>query len=292
MCRRSGRLGRQRHAVEQAGVPEQRPIARGVGAAAFGPAVEMRRLDAEDRGLQRVHAEIAADQVVVVLRLHPVRPQQPRALRQRHRHCVVSRPASPNAPRFLLGKNEKQPNAPRPPSGRDLYVAPMACAASSTIGIPARDAPSSIGSMSALRPNRCTGTIAFVRGVMAGDGLRRVDVEGRRIDVDEHRPRAQAGDRAGRREKRVGRRDDLVARPMSSAMSASSSASVPEETAMAWRTPSIARQLALERGDLGAHDEALAVADACDRGENLVAKRPVLRLRDRAAVLSVTSAAY
>ena len=33
---------------------------------------------------------------------------------------VVSSPASPNAPRFLLGKNEKQPNAPMPPTGWPL----------------------------------------------------------------------------------------------------------------------------------------------------------------------------
>ena len=67
---------------------------------------------------------------------------------------VSSRPASPNAPRFLLGKNEKQPAAPSPPSSRDLYDAPIACAASSTTGMYARAATSRIGSMSALRPNR------------------------------------------------------------------------------------------------------------------------------------------
>ena len=54
-----------------------------------------------------------------------------------------------------------------PPAGRPLYVAPIACAASSTMAIPARDAASTIGSMSAVRPNRWTGRMAFVRGVMA-----------------------------------------------------------------------------------------------------------------------------
>src|SRR5690348_2169490 len=37
-------------------------------------------------------------------------------------------------------------------------------------------------------------------------------------------------------------------------------------------------ELALERVDLGAHDEALAVADAGDRTEDRVAQRAVLRL--------------
>ena len=69
---------------------------------------------------------------------------------------------------------------------------------------------------------------------------------------------------------------------MPSAISASSSASVPDDTAMAWRTPSSARQLALERVDLRSHDEALAVADAGDGGEDLVAQRAVLGVRDRA----------
>ena len=39
------------------------------------------------------------------------------------------------------------------------------------------------------------------------------------------------------------------------------------------------RHLFLERGDLGAHDEPLAVADALDRRENLRAKRDVLRMQ-------------
>ena len=68
----------------------------------------------------------------------------------------------------LARKERKAPDRIRaPPTGRDLYVEPIACAASSITGMPARDAASRIGSMSALRPNRCTGMIAFVRGVIA-----------------------------------------------------------------------------------------------------------------------------
>ena len=65
---------------------------------------------------------------------------------------------------------------------------------------------------------------------------------------------------------------------MSSAISASSSASVPDDTAIACGMPSMRGELALERVDLGPHDEALAVADARDGGEDLVAQRPVLGL--------------
>ena len=67
--------------------------------------------------------------------------------------------------------------------------------------------------------------------------------------------------------------------PMPSAIIAASSASVPDDTAMASRTPSVLGELALERLDLGTHDEALAVADPGDRGENLVAEGTVLRLQ-------------
>ena len=73
--------------------------------------------------------------------------------------------------------------------------------------------------------------------------------------------------------------------PMPSAISTASSASVPDDTAIASPALEGRGQLALERLDLRAHDESLAVADAGDRGEDLVAKRPVLRVeveeRDR-----------
>ena len=61
--------------------------------------------------------------------------------------------------------------------------------------------------------------------------------------------------------------------PMPSAISATSSASVPDETPIAWSTSSCVGELALERVDLGAEDEPLAVADARDGREDLVADR-------------------
>ena len=78
---------------------------------------------------------------------------------------VVTRPPSPNAPRFLVGKKEKHPKAPRPPTGTPLYSVPIAWQQSSTSGM--APATSRIASMSAACPYRCTGMIALVRGVIA-----------------------------------------------------------------------------------------------------------------------------
>ena len=73
-------------------------------------------------------------------------------------------------------------------------------------------------------------------------------------------------DGAGRREERVRAGDDLVAGPMPSAISATSSASVPDATPMACLDAQSAPPSPCSKAlDLGAHDEALAVADARDR---------------------------
>ena len=59
--------------------------------------------------------------------------------------------------------------------------------------------------------------------------------------------------------------------PTPSAIRATSSASVPEETPMAWLTPMDAASSSLERLHFGAEDEPLAVADPRDGGQCLVA---------------------
>ena len=66
--------------------------------------------------------------------------------------------------------------------------------------------------------------------------------------------------------------------PMSSAISATSSASVPDETPMACGTPRRAATSRSKAVDFGAHDEALAVADARERVEQRLAEGRVLRL--------------
>ena len=65
--------------------------------------------------------------------------------------------------------------------------------------------------------------------------------------------------------------------PMPSAISATSNASVPDDTAMACSTSMQLGQLAFERVDFRPEDEPLAVADARDGREDLVADRRVLR---------------
>ena len=67
--------------------------------------------------------------------------------------------------------------------------------------------------------------------------------------------------------------------PMPSAISATSSASVPDDTPTAWPHAEGGRELALERLDFRAADEPLAVADAGDRGKDLVAQRTILLLQ-------------
>ena len=70
---------------------------------------------------------------------------------------AATRPPSPSANRFLVGKKLKVESAP--PGATP--GAPKACAASSTIGIPSSARPAS----GITRPNRCTGMIARVRSV-------------------------------------------------------------------------------------------------------------------------------
>src|SRR5206468_4039668 len=69
---------RQRDQAIETGGAKERSVPRGVGAPTLGPPPQMRRLDPQHRRLQSVHSEIRADDVMVVLGLHAVRPQQPR----------------------------------------------------------------------------------------------------------------------------------------------------------------------------------------------------------------------
>ena len=125
----------------------------------------------------------------------------------------VTAPASPNAPRFLDGKNENAAIVPSTPARRPSYSAPTACAASSTTARLCFAAMRLISSIAAHWPYRCTGMIAFVHERDARLDLLRIDVVVGEIDVDEHRRRAEAVDHAGGGEERIRGDDDLVARP-------------------------------------------------------------------------------
>ncbi len=67
--------------------------------------------------------------------------------------------------------------------------------------------------------------------------------------------------------------------PMSSAISAISSASVPLATVMQWRAPTKRGEPRLELLDLGAHDVLAVVEHALDAGMDAVLQRRVLRLQ-------------
>ena len=80
---------------------------------------------------------------------------------------VVTAPPSPNAPRFLDGKNENVAAVPSAPGRPPSLPEPAACAASSSTGTPS----ASISATGATLPNRCTAITAFVRGVSAARTL-------------------------------------------------------------------------------------------------------------------------
>ena len=104
-------------------------------------------------------------------------------------------------------------------------------------GMPARAATSTIGAMSALWPNRCTGMIALVRGVIAAATApaSMLNVAGSMSTNTGARP-------PGRSQPAVAKNENGVVTtsspgPMSSAIRAASSASVPDETPMACGIP-------------------------------------------------------
>jgi hypothetical protein len=112
------------------------------------PAVELGEEDAQRRGLELVEARVVADELERLLRLRAVEAQHPDPLSQ---VGVADRDEAAVAePEEVLRRVEAE--------GRGDAGA----AASSSSGGPS-PASSSSG---AGRPNRCTGTIAFVRGVI------------------------------------------------------------------------------------------------------------------------------
>jgi hypothetical protein len=147
---------------------------------------------------------------------------------------VTVMPPSPKPPRFLLGKNEKQPISPIEPAFRRCASnAPMACAASSITGMPRSRAAASIGSMSATLPYKCTGISAFVLAVIAATAA---DASMLYVTGSMSTNTGVAPSRAIT--PAVAKNEYVVVTtsspgPMSSAISAASSASVPDDMPMA-----------------------------------------------------------
>ena len=118
--------------------------------------------------------------------------------------------------------------------------------------------------------------IALVRGVIAAIAAVGVDVEGAGLDIDEHRPGADAHDAAGRGEERIRRRDHFVAGADVERHQRGEHRVGARRQADGVRISEGVAELALEAVDFGTADEALAVADAGHGIEQRLAQRRVL----------------
>ena len=237
----------------------------------------MRRLDAQDRRLQRVHAKVAADQMMNVPRLHAVRAHQTRALRE---VVVVGRHQAGIAERAEILAREKREAAERADAaGRAPLVGRAdrlrrvfdhwnaALRRDVHHGVHVGSQTEQVHRQDGFGP----------RGHRRRDTLG-IDVVGRQIDIDEDRPRAEPRDRSRRREKRVGRRHDLVSRLDTERHQRQQQRIGARRHRDRVSDAQQLGQLTLETGDFRPQDEALAVADAGHRREKLLAQRTVLSL--------------
>ena len=115
-----------------------------------------------------------------------------------------------------------------------------------------------------------------------GAGARRlnksgIDVERRRIDIDEYGFRAEPRNAACRREKRIGARDDFVAGTDADGHQRSEQCIGARRHA--YRVPNLdeAGELSFEALDLWPSDETLRIADGRDRAQDWFSKRSILR---------------
>ena len=121
--------------------------------------------------------------------------------------------------------------------------------------------------MSAGRPNRWTGQMAFVRGVMAAATRSAIDVVGLRVDVDEDRRGAGVQDRRDGGVERVPDRDDLVARPQTQPGEDAHLGDGPVADRDGVLDPDERRPALLELGDPLAAGEHPAAQDLGDGGD-------------------------
>ena len=155
--------------------------------------------------------------------------------------AVVSMPPSPVVSTLRGWKEKQAMSAVRPADLLPLPVPrislPMAQAASSITGSACRRA---IGRMARQVAGHAELVHAEDGAGARGDGRfdqLRIDVEGQRVDVHEHRRRAAIADAVGRGDEGMADRDHLVAGPTPTASSARCRAVVQLETAQAWGAP-------------------------------------------------------
>jgi len=150
------------------------------------------------------------------------------------------------------------------PTGRPSRVAPMACAASSTIGMLRVDALH-VGHLAEEVHGEDGARLRRERGLEP----RGVEVERRGLDVDEDGAGAESGDRRDRGDERVRRGDDLVARADAEGHQRREDGVGAGGDGDAVCEAGVARDLSLEGGPFGAQDEVLGGEDALDGGADL-----------------------
>ena len=152
----------------------------------------------------------------------------------------------------------------------------MAWAASSTTATPASVAIRPIVPMSAVCPNRCTGRMTFVAGVIRRWTACRVDVERPRLDVGEDGPGPQPRHGAGGGEEREARQDHLVSGPDPQRHQRQQQGIAPRGAAHSMFGLAILGQVLFQFGDLRSQDESARIADPAECRQDLLLQDGVL----------------
>ena len=228
-------FGGQRHFLQQTRAGERLAVEIRAFAPAGGPRVEVWQLDGKDCGLERVEAEIAADEIVVILLGHAVHAHraQARAERRiaRRRHAAVAEAAEV----FRREKAEPAHFSHRTGLRADGVVAvekrvfradglrgvlqqvESVLAAQAFERSHVGTQPEKMDGQDRAQPLAGARHAQRAVGCAAGDVFQVVrhrvgrEVERHRVDVHEHRPRADPRQAARRGEKRVWRRENGVA---------------------------------------------------------------------------------
>ena len=220
--------------------------------------------DAQDRGLQLVEPRVVADQLERLLVTRAVEAQHPHPLGDL---VVAGRdaPPSPNAPRFLDGKNENVAaglaQRARPASEPDGGCVLQHRHPSASISATRRDVAEQVTNH------------ARARRESPRARARRRHAERLRVDVAEHRSRAGQRDRLRRGVERERRHDDLVAGPHPHRAKSERDRVRPVRHPDRVPGAHVGRELGLEGADLGTEDEAAAVDHLRQLGVDLGPQR-------------------
>ena len=237
------------------------------------PCVEIRQLDVEDRGLQRVDAEVAADVLMKILRPHAVHAEVDQLLRE---GVVIGRHRAGIAEGAEVLRREKREAADRAEGSGALAVELRADRLRRVFDDRNSEIhPVHVGALS-VEVHRHDRLRLF------GDrfpDLRRIDVVVGEIDVDEHRrcvkPRHDA--RCG--EERVRRHDDFITRTDAEDHESDQERVGARRERDAVFCLAIRCEIILEIIHALAEDEVLRLVDLVGDPEDFVADRRVLELQ-------------